>query len=483
GKDMNEYVQGLKGDTGADGKSAFEIWKELPGNDGKDMNEYIAGLKGDTGADGKSAFEIWKELPGNDGKDMNEYIAGLKGDTGADGKSAFEIWKELPGNDGKDMNEYVQGLKGDTGADGKSAFEIWKELPGNDGKDMNDYIQGLKGATGATGAKGDTGADGVASLVSVVTTGNTIATYTDKDGNPAKLQETVTTLVDQGIGKHTYTNEKGETTDIDIVQDIADNFPNILFRERPDKGQIVYDAIKNIIAQEQTVTTLTTGQDTLGNDALVYKDEYGNISYVPFSNIVTSETATTLAHNPTSKTLTYTGEKETSIINLKDITTKTSDKVLTVTGTGATFTDATVDIVPSTVEGDVLTTVKDEQGVVNVQWQAPVRNNVMSIQITNTDYEVTPTDYTIIARNLSANITIKLPEAKDNKGRILVINQFNTMKDGVPVVVNFNTPVIYSDDAQYSYIAGSVSGGATNGSAKITLQSDGANWYVITYTM
>ncbi|KAF2343133.1 hypothetical protein DMB71_00170, partial [Flavobacterium tistrianum] len=30
----------------------------------------LPGLKGDTGADGKSAFEIWKELPGNDGKDM-----------------------------------------------------------------------------------------------------------------------------------------------------------------------------------------------------------------------------------------------------------------------------------------------------------------------------------------------------------------------------------------------------------------------------
>ncbi|MCA1920521.1 MAG: hypothetical protein LDL38_14045, partial [Flavobacterium piscis] len=96
-----------------------EIWKELPGNDGKDLNQYVAGLKGETGADGKSAFEIWKELPGNDGKDMNEYAAGLKGETGADGKSAFEIWKELPGNDGKDLNEYVAGLKGETGADGK----------------------------------------------------------------------------------------------------------------------------------------------------------------------------------------------------------------------------------------------------------------------------------------------------------------------------------------------------------------------------
>ena len=151
GKTITEYAAGIKGETGADGKSAFEIWKELPGNDGKDMNEYVAGLTGATGADGKSAFEIWKELPGNDGKDLNEYVAGLKGETGADGKSAFEIWKELPGNDGKDLNEYVAGLTGATGADGKSAFEIWKELPGNDGKDMNEYVAGQKGETGADG--------------------------------------------------------------------------------------------------------------------------------------------------------------------------------------------------------------------------------------------------------------------------------------------------------------------------------------------
>ena len=78
-------INGSSGIPGKDGKSAFEIWAELPENNGKTVIEYLASLKGDTGADGKSAFEIWKELPGNDGKDMNEYIAGLKGATGATG--------------------------------------------------------------------------------------------------------------------------------------------------------------------------------------------------------------------------------------------------------------------------------------------------------------------------------------------------------------------------------------------------------------
>ncbi|MBF4494826.1 hypothetical protein IR010_19970 [Flavobacterium sp. MR2016-29] len=108
----------------------------------------------------------------------------------------------------------------------------------------------------------------------------------------------------------------------------------------------------------------------------------------------------------------------------------------------------------------------------------------MDIKVINSDYTLTATDYTVIATDLTNDITITLPAAADNKGRMLIINQFNTVKaDGTPVKVNFNYPVLYSSNAQYPYIAVSLFGGVTAGSAKITLQSDGINWYVITYTM
>ncbi|KFF03719.1 collagen-like domain-containing protein [Flavobacterium hydatis] len=112
-------------------------------------------------------------------------------------------------------------------------------------------------------------------------------------------------------------------------------------------------------------------------------------------------------------------------------------------------------------------------------------NNIMGIQVISDDYVVTLDDYTVIAEDLTKDITITLPDPALNKGRILVINQFDMVKaDGVtPVVVNFNHEIRYSSKARYTYMAGSLFGGATAGSMKVTLQSNGVNWYVITYTM
>ena len=165
-------------------------------------------------------------------------------------------------------------------------------------------------------------------------------------------------------------------------------------------------------------------------------------------------------------------------ISRSDITTTTPASVLAVTGTGATLAPATVNIVPSTVEGNVLTTT-----AIGVEWKAPAKLNVFGIKITSTDYTLGDADYTVIARNLTGNITLTLPDAATNTGRVLVFNQNTVSSGGTPVVVNFNVPVIYSDTASYPYIAASVFGGVTGGSLKITLQSDGINWYVINYTM
>ncbi len=117
---------------------------------------------------------------------------------------------------------------------------------------------------------------------------------------------------------------------------------------------------------------------------------------------------------------------------------------------------------------------------------------------------VNDSDYTIIMRKLSGDHTIALPDAATSKGRVLVINQANsaeiTSGNYNPVYVKFTNAggapveVIYGDtenpstpgswmDVKYDYIAGSIFGGATGGTMKITLQSDGTNWYVISFTL
>ena len=83
-----DQLAGLKGATGADGKD-FKYTDftpaQLAGLTGATGAQGIAGANGATGADGKSAFEIWKELPGNAGKSTTDYINSLKGATGAQG--------------------------------------------------------------------------------------------------------------------------------------------------------------------------------------------------------------------------------------------------------------------------------------------------------------------------------------------------------------------------------------------------------------
>ena len=154
---------GTKGENGTDGKSAYEVWKEIPGNGEKTKEEYLASLKGERGETGPQG------------------IAGPKGETGAVGKSAFEVWNKMPGNKNKTQEDFIkaitgangkdgavgpQGPQGENGTDGKSAYEVWKEIPGNENKTQDDFIKAITGANGKDGVvgpkgdKGETGAVG-----------------------------------------------------------------------------------------------------------------------------------------------------------------------------------------------------------------------------------------------------------------------------------------------------------------------------------
>ncbi|SHN21965.1 hypothetical protein SAMN05444387_4746, partial [Flavobacterium pectinovorum] len=340
-----------------------------------------------------------------------------------------------------------------------------------------------------------------------------------------KTDETLTTLDSKGEGVYVYTNEKGDAVTIDVVGDVVANASTIFnnpevtnfIKEISDQtaGSVTYNSetkqfsyvdvagntqvvnIADVIKGSETVTTLTnngSGSYTYVNEAgapsdiNVVSDVISNASTI-FNNtdvvneltkiVDSKETITTLVHNTTAKTLVYNGEGEQSTtINLADITTTTPSTVLAVSGTGSTFTAATVNIVPSTVVGDVLTTTA--AGV--VAWKAP---SVMAIEVIKADYTVLPGDYTIIAEGMTSDITINLPDPTLCKGRMLVINQFDMVKaDGeTALMVNFNHELHYSSANKYSYLAASLFQGATAGSMKVTLQSDGRFWYVITYTM
>lgn len=92
------------------------------------------GPAGANGADGKSAFEIWKEQEGNADKTETDFLNSLKGEKGDKGDTGEQGPKGDKGEKGDTGAQGPQGEKGDTGE------------------------QGPAGKDGAAGAKGDTGA-------------------------------------------------------------------------------------------------------------------------------------------------------------------------------------------------------------------------------------------------------------------------------------------------------------------------------------
>lgn len=94
------------------------------------------GPAGADGANGKSAFEIWKEQEGNADKTETDFLNSLKGEKGDKG----------------DTGE--QGPKGDTGEKGETGAQGPQGEKGDTGE------QGPAGADGAAGAKGDNGDTG-----------------------------------------------------------------------------------------------------------------------------------------------------------------------------------------------------------------------------------------------------------------------------------------------------------------------------------
>ena len=127
--------KGDPGEKGADGKSALDVWKSIPGNENKTAEDFAKAIKGEKGETG---------------------AAGAAGEKGADGKSALDVWKSIAGNENKTAEDFAKAIKGEkgepgtngtNGTNGKSAYDLWKEQPGNEGKSEKDFVNYMKGAT------------------------------------------------------------------------------------------------------------------------------------------------------------------------------------------------------------------------------------------------------------------------------------------------------------------------------------------------
>ena len=121
-KDSLKNDPSFKGDKGEDGKSAFDTWKEIPGNENKSAQEFADSLKGADGKDGKSVKATVTD--NSDGTHTLEVTnsdntkTSTKIKDGKNGKSAYEIWRDN-GNTGKTEQQFVDSLNANTKLKGR----------------------------------------------------------------------------------------------------------------------------------------------------------------------------------------------------------------------------------------------------------------------------------------------------------------------------------------------------------------------------
>lgn len=138
---------GKDGAAGAPGKSAFDLWRELPGNENKTMDDFFEFLrpKVEPGQNGSGNVVI-----PHIGDNGNWWVG--KKDTGvtARGEKGEKDDKGDKGNAGAQGPEGKQGPKGDQGAEGKQGPKGDQGPKGEPGKDGKDGAAGKDGKDGAT---------------------------------------------------------------------------------------------------------------------------------------------------------------------------------------------------------------------------------------------------------------------------------------------------------------------------------------------
>lgn len=113
------------------------------------------------GSGGKNAYQLWAELPGNQGKSLAEFLESYRGATGSMGP----IGPAGPMGDRGDVGPAggigPMGPSGNTGERGEKGDKGDTGATGPQGATGSSGATGPKGDTGATGAKGDQGIQGV----------------------------------------------------------------------------------------------------------------------------------------------------------------------------------------------------------------------------------------------------------------------------------------------------------------------------------
>ncbi|MCO6175393.1 hypothetical protein NHF50_10090, partial [Flavobacterium sp. NRK F10] len=245
----------------------------------------------------------------------------------------------------------------------------------------------------------------------------------------------LTTLVDNGDGTMTYTDENGvaNTINTTVVSNntyIADGTIDINGDGTPDNNVTLQDVINNIntiVASNQVLTTLTDN----GNGTMTYVDENGASTVIDLAAIIAgNETLTTLVDNGDG-TMTYTDEDGIAQV----ITT-------TVVSNNTVIPDGTIDINGDGTPDNNVTL----QDIVNNINTIISGNETLTTMVDNTDgtYTYTSEDATVT--------TIDVPGSVINNAST-IFSDTNVLNEISTVVTSSETltTMVDNTDGTYTY--------------------------------
>ena len=467
---------------GTAGKSAYVIWKEIPGNETGTVQDFITSLKGadgvsaakgETGDKGVDGSVVTINPEGNweiDGTDTKIPATGQNGRTptvgangnwligttdtgvsakGTAGKSAYDIWKDAPGNEAGTVQDFIASLKGATG---NSAYGIWLSN-GNVGTEQ-DFLNALKGADGTdvefvnnrNGTYTFDNGDGIPIIIdipatiidhfdtlikggSITVNGNTYTSIEDYLEKFVAFNETLTGLVDNANGTFTYTDEAGKPTVIDVssleaLTTIALNADSVNIDYKDEKGTITQLNLTKIVEKLETLTD---------------KDEAGKPTVIDVKNL---ETLTALALNTDGKTLEYKNEAgAVSTINLEAIMQANQKTETIVDGLNTTVTSTIVDnltefkVNVATASATTLGVVKESALNptlrINTEGELSIDlSNMNSVKGVSGTYALAPADAIVFGNAVGGDVIIALPTADaTNKGKKYTIKKQDNNED------------------------------------------------------
>lgn len=278
------------------------------------------------------------------------------------------------------------------------------------------------------------------------------------------LEETITTLIDQGNGQFLYTSEDGTETTIDIPASVVYDIIN--------EGAI-YNEIIKLIGSEETITVLEdhgNGRYTYYNETQVDAD--GAIIGPGVTIDVIGDVVTNIQNDG----VIY--DQITNVIQAEQATTTlvdgTNTSVVVSPSNPAQPNNAEYAVNVATADGTNLGVVKEaaDNPTVSINEEGELSVNITNLHAiveTSVDYSpVFDTDATILGNAVANDVSITLPDATpDTKGKKYTIKKLD------------------ANEANYIFVLGNIAG--TSGQVLYTgvpytgwdFISDGTVWHIV----